>query len=655
MKKTILILIVGILLISCINANGINKKNDISTMNFNVSFSKPIIKQTEINKQTFVEVSIDDNLGILNHPGKPILPKQIKTFELPFKTKITDISCEVKDVHSSFLSKKILPCPDPVTGEIKIKPVYEMDKEIYESDEFYPNNWYKITTGGGLNNNNEQKTFVNIQIFPVRYNPMKDLIIYTEKIEVKIKYQVPKQSVFFADDGFDMVIISPKKFSQALDPLIQHKNNVGVNSFLKTTEEIYQEYDGFDKPEQIKYFIKDAKETHNISYVLLVGGLKSYFYGNPRDDTNQGSKHWYVPARYNNLVEPGSFNDPGFLSDLYFMDIYDSEGQFSSWDTDGDGIYARWKYTGGNKDIIDFYPDVYVGRLACRNIFEVKTVVKKIINYESKPIDPDWYKRIVLVGGDGFNDSAYGTNWPEDELICDMLYSYMQDFEAVKLYGTNRENDTKHTPLTKNIVREINTGCGFLIFAGHGCPYLWNTNWPGEFDGPIEDGGISIFDLPMIWNGKKLPICCIEGGCHNSMFNVSLITTFLDKNNSNHLMTYGTPIPECLGWSIVRKFGGGAIANFGYPSSTFLSPGENGDLDGDGINEPDIFEAWRPYMVRQYYKLINEGAEYLGEVAGGAVRNYLSSYPGMDNPFDAKIIEQVIFFGDPSLKIGGYK
>jgi hypothetical protein len=385
-----------------------------------------------------------------------------------------------------------------------------------------------------------------------------------------------------------------------------------------------------------------------------MGGIKSYFYGNPRDDANQGSKDWYVPARYTNLVEPGTFNDPGFLSDLYYMDIYDGEGQFSSWDSDDDGIFARWKYTGGNKDIIDFYPDVYVGRLACRNIFEVKTVVKKIINYESKPIDSDWYKRMILVGGDGFDDSAYGTNWPEDELICDMLYSYMEDFEPIKLYGSNKENDTKHTPLTSNIVRELNKGCGFLIFAGHGCPYLWNTNWPGEFDGPIDDGGISISDLLWIWNGKKLPICCIEGGCHNSMFNVSLITTFLDKDNSKHLMTYGKPIPECLGWSLVRKFGGGAISNFGYPSSTFLSPGEKGDLDGDGINEPDIFEALRPYMVRQYYKLISEGAEYLGEVAGGAVRNFLNVYPGMDDQFDTKIIEQVIFFGDPSLKIGGY-
>ena len=119
-------------------------------------------------------------------------------------------------------------------------------------------------------------------------------------------------------------------------------------------------------------------------------------------------------------------------------------------------------------------------------------------------------------------------------------------------------------------------------------------------------------------------------------------------------MTYGKAIPECLGWTFVRKQGGGAIANFGYPSSTFFSPGEKGDLDGDGNNEPDIYEAWRPYMIQQYYKLFGEGKEYLGEVAGGAVRNYLQAFPGMDAQLDAKIIEQVIFFGDPSLKIGGY-
>jgi hypothetical protein len=236
-----------------------------------------------------------------------------------------------------------------------------------------------------------------------------------------------------------------------------------------------------------------------------------------------------------------------------------------------------------------------------------------------------------------------------------MLLSHMNDVEPVKLYGSNKENNTDYTPLTANIIREMNAGCGFIIFAGHGCPYKWNTHWPGEFNSTIEDGGIAIFNFPKIRNGKKLPICCIEGGCHNSMFNVSLIATLLDRDNSHHLMTFGVPIPECLGWIFVRKPGGGAIANFGYPSSTYLCAGENGDLDGDGNNEPDIFEGRRPYMVRQYYKLIGDGTEFLGDVAGGAVRNYLLVYPGMDDQIDAKIIEQVIFFGDPSLKIGGYQ
>jgi hypothetical protein len=654
-KKTIGILILGILLISSVNAIGVNKENDTSKMSIYVTFSKLAMKSTTVSEQEYLEISTEGALGTINIDGKPLIPQQVKTIEFPFGTKIIDISCEIDDMESISLFQKILPAPKPIISGMKTESVIIMDESIYQSDEFYPNDWYKISTGGGLNCENQQKTFVTVQMFPVRYNPVANIVLYAKDMTINIQYQEPKKPLLTPEDEYDMVVIAPSMFLDDLQPLIDHKNKIGVKSFLKTTEEIYNEYNGFDKPEQIKYFIKDAKEKNNVTYALLVGGLKSYLYGNPREDANQGSKHWHLPVRYTNLVESGTFFDPGFLSDLYYMDIYDAEGNFSSWDSNGDGIYAKWSYFGGNRDIIDFYPDVYVGRLACRNKFEVKTVVKKIINYESKPINPDWYKRIVMVAGDSFDDSFYGTNWPEDELICDMFLSYMQDFVPVKLYASNKDSDPTHTPLTSNIIREINTGCGFLVFAGHGCPYSWNTNWPGEFNSTIQNGGISIFDFLKIWNLNKLPICCIEGGCHNSMFNVSLITTWLDKDNSHHMMTFGVPTPECLGWTFVRKPFGGSIANFGYPSCTYLSPGENGDLDGDGVNEPDIFEALRPYMVRQYYKLIGEGAEFLGEVAGGAVRNYLFAFPGMGNQYDAKIIEQVIFFGDPSLKIGGYE
>ena len=54
-------------------------------------------------------------------------------------------------------------------------------------------------------------------------------------------------------DDYNMVIIAPDSFSDSLQPLIDHKNLVGIQTFLKTTEDIYSTYEGRDKPEQIKY------------------------------------------------------------------------------------------------------------------------------------------------------------------------------------------------------------------------------------------------------------------------------------------------------------------------------------------------------------------------------------------------------------------
>jgi len=110
-------------------------------------------------------------------------------------------------------------------------------------------------------------------------------------------YNVDLQPVYHTEE-YDMVIIAPDVFLQELQPLIEHKNNYGIRTFLETTNDIYNEFDGADKPEQIKYFIKDAIETRNIKYVLLVGGLKYYIWNNPRDTINAGEEYWHVPVRY---------------------------------------------------------------------------------------------------------------------------------------------------------------------------------------------------------------------------------------------------------------------------------------------------------------------------------------------------------------------
>jgi hypothetical protein len=73
-------------------------------------------------------------------------------------------------------------------------------------------------------------------------------------------------------DQYDMVIIAPNGFSDELQPLIDHKNAINLSTTIKTIEDIYLEYPGRDKSEQIKYFIKDALDQWNITFVLLVGG-----------------------------------------------------------------------------------------------------------------------------------------------------------------------------------------------------------------------------------------------------------------------------------------------------------------------------------------------------------------------------------------------
>ena len=463
---------------------------------------------------------------------------------------------------------------------------------------------------------------------------------------------------------YDLVIITPTRFLLPLQRLATHKIKHGVSTTIKTLESIYLSYSGADKPEQIKYFIKDAIEQWGITAVLLVGGLKSSILARPRDNQNEGTKHWHLPVRYSNIWDNGSLRDPGFISDLYYADIYDDEGNFSSWDSNGDGIYGGWanpssQYTDDpqfapldDTDVIDFYPDVNVGRLPCRNRFEVNIMVNKIIEYEQTPAQPWWFNKMVVIAGDPYDDQ--GTDYLEGELIADKALFYMSEFTPIRLFASNQHINPDYTPLTTNIIREISAGCGFLLFDGHGSPSWWNTFWPHDFTQLIEDGGLTVSDFYQLRNGQKLPICII-GGCHCSLFNVSFIPTLLDRENTRHLWTFGQPVPECFSWRLTRKIGGGAIATIGCTGLGYEKEGENGDLDGDGTNDPDCVEALGGYLETQFFKAYGvDHIDILGDAWNAAITQYLDVYPGMQNRSDAKTVEQWILFGDPSLKIGGY-
>lgn len=616
-----------------------------TTESINLHFSTPTTALTTINSQTYTELTVPgaDNALIAN--GKPAIPMTTTTLELPFGTTVTSVTLTPHTTETLTLTAPLKPSPQAVPEDQTTPLTVYADPEAYTSNQYYPAAWFDYSTGGGLNANGAHTTFLVIRTFPTRVNPATNTLQYFQDATITITYQTPATPKTFGT-GYDLVIIAPKKFTRILDPLVTAKIGHGVNTTIMTLEDIYKNYTGYDKPEKIKYFIKHAVDAWNTSYILLIGGMKGHVFGKGgRDNTNAGVKTWYCPVRYANINEGGTVYDPGLVSDLYFADIYDSNGNFSSWDTNGDHIYAKWN--GAGKDIIDLYPDIAVGRLACRNAQELKIMVKKIITYEATQADPTWFNKEVLVGGDSFNDTTTG-DYNEGEVAT--LYCHNESlptFTAIDLFASNRNITNTSTPTPRNIEREITAGCGFLHFDGHGSPTAWNTHWHDEFTWKSghTPGGLHIYNMMTLFNREKLPIC-IVGGCHNSMINISLLWS-LDKNNT-HSWTHGSPTPRCWSEWMMAKIGGGAIAVMG---NTGLGYGGIGDVNG----EPACYQVLGGFIERTFLQAYNASTiKTLGNAWSGSITRYLNVYPGMADQADTKTVEEWLALGDPSLMIGGY-
>ena len=438
----------------------------------------------------------------------------------------------------------------------------------------------------------------------------------------------------FNKDEYDLLIICPSGWAEQLQPLKEHKEKYGIKTIIVSLDEIYNgnyfAIQGRDDAEKIKYFIKDAIEEWGIEYVMLVGG-------------RQGGvlkERWLMPVRYANL-DDNSKLEVSYLSDLYFADIYKYEnGQpvFDDWDSNGNGVFAEWKMF--KKDTLDLMPDVYVGRLACRNKWEVDIMVDKIISYESRYVkNEDWFKRMVVVGGDTFppEDDPYY----EGEISTQTSLNYMTGFEGVKLWASL---GTLTGP--QDVIREVSKGCGFLNFEGHGNPMSWATHPPHDEETWI--GGLIVSDMPKLSNKDMYPICVV-GGCHNSQFNVSVfnLLKFKELYETYYKSEWS---PECWGWWLARKIDGGSIATIGC---TGLGYGRIGDYNDDGI--PDWIQGLGGWIDIEFFRLYGqEEKDILGEIHSTAISNYVMNFPVMEDEIDCKTVQEWVLLGDPSLKIGGY-
>ena len=623
MKKILPIIIIGVLLLSGLGAVAESEIDlELSMKKEIVTFSNPQI----VEKNDEILIQLENANSWLRSIGNPMLPTYIKTYIFPVGTLITDIEVSFSQPQQYLLDKKIITTPHAVSIK-EGTTLTENKKSTSSTISTYPEQQFSYTIRSGIHNN-ERVIFLTIQCFPVHYLVSEDKIQYYTSAEISIHYEKNNHYTVI-DDPYDMVIIAPEKFSTALQPLLDHKNDNGVKTFLKTAEDIYDEYTGIDKAEQIKYFIKDTIENNDITYVLLVGGKNGQLFS------------WKLPVRYSNLDDESDF-ETTFISDLYFADIYDGGGNFSSWDPNGNGVFAEWN--DDEKEIIDLMPDVYLGRLPCRNTIEVNIMVNKIITYETTTYDSDWFNQMVVVGG----DSAPGDAYYEGEEENKKAMEYLDEFQATKLW-TSDESFTG----VADVVNAISQGCGFLFFDGHGNPSTWSTHPPNDEETWIT--GLDNKDMPKLSNKDMLPVAVI-GGCHNGQFDVSLsniVKGIMEEGFEyfNLKFYYMEWVPECWAWRLARKIGGGSIATMAYTGLDWFA---TGDSDSDGI--PDCTQYYSGFANTNFFK--NYGVNnitILGQAHTQTLIDYINAFPPFDERLDCKTVQEFTLLGDPSLQIGGYE
>lgn len=442
---------------------------------------------------------------------------------------------------------------------------------------------------------------------------------------------------------FDLLIIAPEQFESSLQPFLDHKESVGVKTVLVTLEEI-QVHDetemGRDDAEKVKYYIYYALQEYGISFVLLVGGKIGQ------------SEKWYHPVRY---VAMDNGWEQHYLSDLYFADVFNADGSFSSWDDDNDGIFGEWLEGAVAEDrFINLFPDVSLGRIPCRSQDQLDEYLDKVMFYEMNSYQKPWFNSMLALAGDTYPESS-NPLWVgyEGEYYADLALGHMSDFEPIRMYlsegGFSGPED---------VINVFNNGCGFVYFVGHGNPRSWGNHPPDSHE--FVDG-MQNQHMNQLSNKDKYPVCVISG-CHNCQFDVGLLDILhgLLEQGFGYFAVPGGKFwrsewaPESWGWKMIRSRDGGSIVSYG--TSALGHTKEDKTSFTGGINELEV------ELFHQYGQL---DIDHAGDVLKNAISWYLHTYPIdwsvtdetelRDTWVDVQVVQSYVLFGDPSLKIGGYQ
>jgi len=599
MRKIIPFLVVGIFVLSGLGAVAQTFGEEENIISEKINISVPTI----VEKEDYISLDLSEATVDSWEENKPALPVITKTYTFPFGTKIDEVEVSFSEFTDIEILKPIKPSPERrILSEVVSSNIVK-SKEIttYSDIEVYPEERFGYRTGMGLKGK-DNVLYLTISLYPDQYFPQQNLINHAEKASIDIKYTLPVEPVIFGDT-YDYLIIAPANFQSALQPLVDHKNNLEppVRTKLVTLEEIPSGV-GVDRQEDIKYFIKEKKEEWGITYLLLVGAGV------------EGEE--IFPVRHAWVSSEG--HEDYFPSDLYYADLYNSTGGFSNWDYDGDGKFAEHPTDIPNIDVI---PDVYLGKLPANDANEVKVIVNKVIQYKAHN---KMTNKILQMGGDSFTDD----NIYEGEYANTIVLTKLPGYNSIRLWGSHPNPDYDTRELTKQNIKEgFMENVDFVDFCGHG-------SWASIATHPPKDGDTWIppktlispytgflyadYDIYRVNNQYKYPVCIFKS-CSNNKY---------------------TEKPHCFGWKTINKNNGGGIVVIAASGISYGST---------GISIVDSCTGWMEVHTFEQYGIDNK--KIIGEIWSNDIKDYYTTFESDLEKSDWKTLLEWSLFGDPTLVI----
>lgn len=465
----------------------------------------------------------------------PLLPAYYHTFSFP---KGCDSRLTIEDIltetHSIGLLAGIEKSPS-VDGHSSDEYIIAVEKE-----DLFPRKVVEIVDDGYLNG---CERMITVRVAFAQYDTRTKGLIFntkvdykivedsTQKAEIRPLFKKYERRMTRAGNAYQYMIVTTDSMTSAFDRLVSWKRLKGLDAGVVTIESILNDpgITGdtisliYDDAGKLRQFLTRSWQM-GTEYVLLAG---------------QDS---IVPVRYGTYYKNtiNSFTD-SIPTDLYYCDLN------GNWNYDGDIYYGEF-----GDDRIEVRPELFVGRLLCKNRQEIINYIDKVIRYELYPgngdgsylvkafyTQSDWMQYLQEANSAAsISNSIYSTQ---------TIYSEYPDWNSV--------NPT--FPKGVDVIDEMKSKYGLYVWDNHGMPDGVATCSNRENEGPYY--GVTPLDTvqgfglqPESGNGldclnnKKYPSIMYSFSCHNIPFDKYLYTNNLTPYNLGESFTvggqYGGPI-----------------------------------------------------------------------------------------------------------------